>query len=474
MRRSRIPLAAVSMSFLAAMPAFARADDIEDLKRSQEELRKIVESQQKEIDRLRGDVSRGAGGAGGEGAALADAISDLSKEADNSGPVVWKQISRQGSKFTLYGFVRLDMQYDSSRPNSTNLPSWIRSEDTAAPDSIRAPEDSSDFNMSSKLTRLGFDFAGPTVKSLNDAVATAKVEVDFYGATGSSSRAAVRMRHAYLKLVWCDEFSILAGQTQDLISPLNPVVNNDMVMWGAGNLGDRRPQFRAEWTPKIGETTTLILQGMAGDNGAVDGTDRDASGTPGATYIDGQTSGGPVWQGRTAVRFKNWDDKDIEFGVWGYSATQDQDTPIAGRGNFGSGAYGIDVKVPLVTDQLWISGELWTGSNLTDVRGGILQGVNTTTGDKIASQGGWVELSGKATSWMTLTGGYAFDDPESDDLSAGGLTGGRDLNRIWYIASRMTFEEIELGLEWLHWTTEFVGFDEGTDDRIVAFVAYKF
>lgn len=470
MRRSPIGLA-VSMSFLVAMPAFARADDLEDLKRSQEELRKIVESQQREIERLKGDVARGAGG---EGAALADAIADLSKEADNSGPVVWKQISKQGSKFTLYGFVRLDMQYDSARPNSTNLPAWIRSEDKSAPDSIRAPNDSSDFNMHTKLTRLGFDFTGPTVKSLHDAQATAKLEMDFYGSAASSSRSSIRMRHAYLKLSWCDEFSVLAGQTQDVISPLNPVVNNDFVMWGAGNLGDRRPQVRAEWTPAIGESAKLILTGMAGDTGAVDAVDRDASGTPGATYPDGSTSGSPTWQGRAAVRFKNWDDKDVEIGVWGDTATQDQDTPIAGHGNFGSRAYGIDAKVPLMTDRIWISGELWAGSNMTDVRGGILQGVNTATGDKIAAQGGWVELSGKATSWMTLTGGYAYDNPDSDDLSAGGTTGGRDLNKIWYLASRMNFDEIELGLEYLHWKTEFVGFGDGTDDRIVASIAYKF
>jgi hypothetical protein len=471
MRRYRISMTAVSMALFATLPSAARADDIEDLKRNQEELRKIVESQQKEIDRLRGEMAHGSGG---EGAALADAVADLSKAADNSGPVVWKQISKQGSKFTLYGFVRLDMQYDSARPNSTNVPAWIRSEDTSAPDSIRAPNDSSDFNMSTKLTRLGLDFAGPTVTSLHDAQASAKIEIDFYGSSGTSSRSSIRMRQAYLKLTWQDEFTLLAGQTQDVISPLIPVVNNDFVMWGAGNTGDRRPQLRAEWTPSIGEGTKLILQGMMGDNGAVDGTDRDATGTAGATYIDGQTSGSPIWEGRTALRFKNWDDKDVELGVWGYTATQDQDTPIAGHGSFSSGGYGIDVSVPLVTDQLWLKGELWTGSNMSDVRGGILQGVNTTTGDKIAAQGGWVELGGKATTWMTLTGGYAYDNPDSGDLSAGGLTGGRDLNTIWYLASRMNFEEIELGLEYLHWKTEFVGFKDGTDDRIVAFIAYKF
>lgn len=471
MRSYRISLPAVSMALCAALPLAARADDIEDLKRSQEELRKIVESQQKEIEQLRGEMSRGAGG---EGAALADMIADLSKQADNNGPVVWKQISKQGSKFNLYGFIRLDMQWDSSRPNSTTLPAWIRSEDADAPASIAAGQNSADFNMHAKLTRLGFDFIGPTVAALHDAQITAKLETDFYGATGTSSRSAIRMRHAYVKLNWCDEFTLLAGQTQDLISPLNPVVNNDMVMWGAGNLGDRRPQIRGEWTGAVGDGMKVVLQGMVGDTGAVDGQDLDPAGTTGAGYIDGQQSGSPTWQARAAMKVKNWDDKEVEVGVWGHAASSDIDTEIGDHGSFESRAIGFDFSVPIVTDQLWIKGEGWTGTNLTDVRGGILQGVNTTTGDEIESLGGWVEIGGKATSWLTLSAGTAYDNPDNDDLSAGGLTGGRSLNRIWYLASRMNFDAIELGLEYLHWKTEFIGFDDGTDDRVVAFIAYKF
>jgi hypothetical protein len=54
----------------------------------------------------------------------------------------------------------------------------------------------------------------------------------------SESRAVPRIRHAYGEMRW-DEFSILFGQTWDVISPLLPTINDDSLMWNAGNLGDR-------------------------------------------------------------------------------------------------------------------------------------------------------------------------------------------------------------------------------------------
>src|SRR2546428_344657 len=81
---------------------------------------------------------------------------------------------------------------------------------------------------------------GPDVAALANAKTGGKLEVDFYnnGLAGQSeSREALRMRHAYLTMKW-DDFTLLAGQTADVISPIYPIVNNDLVMWGAGNLGD--------------------------------------------------------------------------------------------------------------------------------------------------------------------------------------------------------------------------------------------
>ena len=462
---------AAPVALAAFLASAARADDLADLRRDQEELRRLVESQQKEIDRLRASSARG----GDAGADLGAMIDELAKRADGPGLVTWKQLTRQGSKFTLYGFVRLDVQHDGSRMNSTQLPVWVRSEDPTAPASIGAPRNEPDMNMHTKLTRLGLDFDGPVVDGLGGAKITGKLETDFYNATTTSSRPALRIRHAWVKMAWCDsEYSVLAGQSQELISPLNPAVNNDMVMWGAGNLGDRRPQIRAEWAPSLNDGAKLFVQGMMGDTGAIDGKDLDAAGTTGAGFLDGQMSGRPTWQGRVALRVKNWDEKDAELGLWMHTASEQQDADVGSQAQRKSRAVGLDIKLPLLSDQIWIQGEFWRGQNLADVRGGILQSVNTTTGESIHSRGGFAELGWKAAPWLTTYAGYSYDDPENSDLEAGGVTGGRARNRVVYLAARISVDPMDFGLEWLHWKTEFIGFKDGTNDRIVAFVAYKF
>lgn len=165
--------------------------------------------------------------------------------------VKWSDIMGKGSTFQLYGFIRTDAQWNDSRFNDPQIPGFVRSEDPTAPSSIGAPKNEEEFALHARLTRLGLDFTGPVIPRLGDARLTGNIEIDFYnsGLSGSDSRSAIRMRKAYVQLGW-DELTVLAGQTWDLISPLFPAVNADLVMWGAGNLGDRRPQIRGTFAPE--------------------------------------------------------------------------------------------------------------------------------------------------------------------------------------------------------------------------------
>ena len=71
------------------------------------------------------------------------------------------------------------------------------------------------------------------------------VEIDFYGSGGTENKAKLQLRHAYMKLDWpADDLSVIAGQTSDVFSPLNPSTLNYTVLWDAGNIGYRRPQIR--------------------------------------------------------------------------------------------------------------------------------------------------------------------------------------------------------------------------------------
>jgi hypothetical protein len=395
---------------------------------------------------------------------------DAAAQQPPAGPT-WKDLSNEGQRWKIYGFARLDVQYDDSRPNNTQTIGWILSEDDAAPAGVGAGgEDKEDLTIHARLSRLGLDVDGGKVASLADAAVTGKIEIDFFnnGLAGQSeSRAALRMRHAWLRLAWT-QFSLLLGQTNDVISPLFPIVNADLVMWGAGNLGDRRPQARGEYVFPAGDMQ-WVVQGAVGLSGADDNQDLDPAGTFGAGYRDGETSGLPTLQARLASKFKV-QGRPTEAGVWVHHAKENPDGTFGGESRFDSDAFGADLLLPLFRDDLTLKAEIWKGQNLDDVRGGIFQGVNATTGDEIDSKGGFAEVGWSATKHMTLYAGWSNDNPDNSDLN----NGGRAENQIWYVASRWNYKPVHFGLELLDWTTKYVGFDEGDDLRVVGFAAFNF
>lgn len=384
----------------------------------------------------------------------------------------WTEIVAGSSKLKFYGFLRLDVQYTDSRPNNTQTIGFVRSEDPDAPESIGAPEDAETLTIHPRLTRFGVDYAGPRFGGGNGPKLSGKLEIDFYnsGLQGQAeSREAIRMRKAYVQVDW-DKVMLLAGQTSDLISPLYPAVNPDLVMWGAGNLGDRRAQIRVDYHRAVGDNGRWMFQNAIGLTGAIDNLNLDPAGSFGAGFRDGETSGLPTFQSRLAYSRKNARGKSFTLGLWGHSAEVDPDTSIAGQVDFESWAYGLDLEVPLYRDKVWLKSEWWRGANLTDVRGGIFQGINTATGQEIHSEGGWAELGIQVNPWYTTHIGYSTENPEDGDLNLGGRT----LNEIFYWGNRFQVKSVGIGLDYLNWTTKYVGFDQGDANRLVTYVTYGF
>jgi transglutaminase-like putative cysteine protease len=132
----------------------------------------------------------------------------------------------------------------------------------------------------------------------------------------SNSRAALRVRQAYVRLDRND-WHLLLGQTRDVISPLFPSLNANVLMWNAGNPGDRRPQFRVGYEPNVGSGRWSFVGGV-GAGGAVDGQDLDGDG-----FRDGEAAVTPTFQGRVGysgpshVPGRRW-----ALGVYGHTARQ--------------------------------------------------------------------------------------------------------------------------------------------------------
>ncbi|MGI8924043.1 MAG: DcaP family trimeric outer membrane transporter [Fimbriimonadales bacterium] len=327
--------------------------DPQDPQAQIDELRRIVQKQQAEIDELKG-VKAGA-----------------KPQVPVTAP--------SGENVSVYGFVRADGVYDASKANNAESPQFINS-------------GSSDeqFTLYPDLTRLGVDFkAAPGKMDVSG-----KIEIDFQGG-GSPSRPNPRARHLYIQAKQ-GRSTWLVGQTWDLASPLFPSPSDDTLMWNAGNLGDRRAQIRYTYEGESGMSMAVAL----GLTGAIDGKDMDNNGVR-----DGEDSGIPNVQARLGIKGSKY-----AAGIWGTISKEETATPVGGETDFTSSGFGIDWSFAL-SQVLDVKGEAWTGSNLSDIRGGIGQGVNTTTGEEIASNGGWIELGFSASPTHRLALGYTLDDP---------------------------------------------------------------
>ena len=284
------------------------------------------------------------------------------------------------SELSFYGFVRGDAIFDDSRPNAFQVPTFILSEDSST-----GLDNESNFTFHTRLTRLGMNYQGPVMESLGRARISGRIETDFQNG-GPESRAIVRYRHVFMKLSW-ETSSLLLGQTSDIISPLFPTVNNDTLMWNAGNLGDRRMQIRYSYEPDNG----FSLWAGLGLTGAVDSQDLDQDGVR-----DGEASTLPNLQARLGYRSPK-----ANLGFWTHYAQEKTHIQFNGKQDFKSYSVGVDYQLSF-NSVLGLRGELWKGSNLSDFRGGIGQGINTASGREISSRGGWIELGLKPSRVYSL------------------------------------------------------------------------
>jgi hypothetical protein len=389
-------------------------------------LRDLVLKQQAEIDALK---------AGQAGTPAPPPLPPTAPPA----PVVQGNVTTQsGDKLTIYGFLRGDVIYDTQKPNNAQSPQWITS-----------GSGDEQFSLHPRLTRLGFDLSagrqGPFEVS-------GKIELDFQGG-GSESRNTPRARHLYVQLKQ-GQSAWLVGQTWDLVSPLYPSPNDDTLMWNAGNTGDRRPQIRYTYTSLDGFIAAIAL----GLTGAVDGKDLDANGTR-----DGEESGMPGIQARVAYKGANY-----AVGLWGAFAKEETATPVGGETDFSTSLIGVDWQATF--GKVDVQGEVWTGKNVSDLRGGIGQGVNTTTGQEVSSTGGWIELGYKSNPNHRMAIGYTVDDPDDGDQAAG-----RTENSALYLHSKWNIGNgVEVGANYLHWLTDWLGMPRGRDNRFNFFVMRKF
>jgi hypothetical protein len=290
------------------------------------------------------------------------------------------------------------------------------------------------------------------------------VEIDFWGQfVGGENRPGVLLRHAYWE-VKDETFRLLAGQTWDVISPLYPGTLMYTVGWGGGNIGYRRAQLRCERYLAFSDIFLVTAEGaLAADLFSELSPD-----------VAGDHAGWPVLETRVGVTLgpRGPGCLPITFGVSGHVGEQefffdpgDPNDDVAAR----TWSFNVDVRVP-ITRRLGVQAEFFTGENLGAYLGGVVQGINTATGEPIRASGGWIDFWYDWTPCLHSHVGYSIDDPVDRDV-----TDGRIYNDFFFanLSCDLT-EQFLVGVEYTSWQTLYDQRADATSDRFALVAKYGF
>jgi hypothetical protein len=400
------------------------------------------------------------------GADIDDRLAQLEKEiaelkqapAPTSGPTASADGKKKGLFSSVdvqfYGYIKADASRDSSRTNPGNFVLYVDREDQRKNDA--------EFNLTANETRLGMNFSGPSSDTMKTS---GKVEFDFFGNYADENKAKIQMRHAYMNLEWPDaQLSFLAGQTWDVISPLNPSTLNYSVLWVGGNIGYRRPQVRLTKGLSVSDEVSVKLEGAL--TRTIGRTDVTGSET-------GEDAGVPTVQGRVSATFPFFGPKPTTIGVSGHRGKEEYDIDPTGRNvTITSQSVNLDVTQP-VCKWMTIRAELFSGKNLNTYLGGINQGVNTTTLRPIDSRGGWIAASlGPWDKWSSAVG-FGVDSVDRDDVVDNNTV--RTRNSCLFGNVRYDVNaRAQVGLELSRWNTHYRGPGDASDTRVQASFIYRF
>jgi hypothetical protein len=351
---------------------------------------------------------------------LSAAVSAPAEEKLKLGETETKEEKKCTSyNFKFSGYFKADYSFDQARVSPGNYALKV----------LDGPEDEVT-NITARETRIGFDFGWAEEAIRSDA----KLEFDFYGLGASAAslnsmenKAAPMLRHAYLK-VTKGRWSLLAGQTSDVISPLVPSTVNYTVGWAQGNIGYRRPQFRlSTWTGLgPGKLTACIAAartiGHDLDQRWVDGTP-DSLLSTGDGIDDGADSPMPTIQGRLGLETDIGMSGHAAIGVSGHYGREEAKITTYDIGGgvldqenleLESWSLNVDLKLKLST-RVNVSGEFFMGQNLGAYLGGVLQDYGPDFGE-LGAMGGWGMISLVPVEKAVFNIGYCFDDPDEEDL----------------------------------------------------------
>jgi hypothetical protein len=311
----------------------------------------------------------------------------------------------------LFGMLLANTYYNSNDSSLRDVP-------------LNAPSPASDsrknnFGATLRQTRIGLAMEGARLSSaLGNARLSAQAEFDFWGSAsqqaGGDVLGVLRLLTATARLDW-EQTSLVIGQRQPLISPLNP--HSLAAVWlpplsSSGNLSQWRPQITMEHRIRGNESSQMILQA-----GVM---------MPFGETLQGRTiEGGLGYQTRIALRRTLDQERNLEIGFGSYLHRR----PFPLERKVNSYAITSDWSIPLGS-RIELTGEAYFGRaiGLGEGSGGSNDSLyavtgqvdRTTTGiSGIFSVGGWTELGFRARPDLDFNIAYGQNDPRNRDILVG-------------------------------------------------------
>ncbi|MCL1967238.1 MAG: hypothetical protein FWF67_05095 [Fibromonadales bacterium] len=373
-----------------------------------------------------------------------------------------------GTKISLYGRLELNSAYEDGITNGL----W----------SAYAPKNSNKdaqgrTTLSVARSRFGFNLEGPSKE--DEPTLKGRFEADF-AAVGSGSSdfgnfrgsSGFRIRQSWGSVNFKDiGLTLLFGQTDDVVNPIDPPSINPSSLNGAGNIGTRRPQIRATQVVGPIDIAVAVMHDriynytarMDKDKADPDrpaSTDADGNEIPAHKGTDKPVSEGsnppsiPAFQGRVGLKLPaTWagEKANLAFGVGGlYGKNEAANADAKNSYDSPEPAYmlGLDLSLPLI-DILTLTGEFFSGQNLSRYEGSFSSYSRAYSDDGgIKSTGWWGGLSAKLPASVSAGAGIGAENLDKKSKIAGNIESNMFIfGNVAYnftSAAKVTFEYLNL------------------------------
>jgi len=358
-----------------------------------------------------------------------------------------------GTKISLYGRLELNATYEDGITQGL----WSAAATTPAKNSDGkeiTPQGRT--TLSVARTRFGMNLEGPSKE--DEPTVKGRFEADFARVSDIYSNfngsLGFRLRQAWTTVTFKDlGLTLLFGQTDDVVNPLDPNSINPSSLNGVGNIGNRRPQIRA--TQAIGPLELAV----AATHDRLRANDSLASSSPG-------------FQGRLGLKLPaTWagEKANLAVGVGGlYAKDEAANADDDNRKKRGPSAnmFGADLSLPLM-DILTLTGEFFMGQNLSRYEGSL--GLNHASSsnpkkvleDGLKSTGWWGALAVKLPANLSAGAGLGMENldgkVDKDDASKTTIIPGSRSGNMFIFgnlaynftsAAKVTFEYLNLSTDY--------------------------